>query len=138
MSYDLALGPTNDLVFAANRDLLGVSGRAMYDQRIKTRLKIRRGTWVFDVEKKLGSRLDLVLGRASESAMTEVTAFVHEALDGMDDVTITSVEVTSPDENTRFSILSIKVGYFVNIAGEEAPFLATDEQQEESIVAVQL
>jgi len=138
MSYDLALGPTNDLIFAANRDLLGVSGTAIYDQRIKTRLKIRRGTWVFDSEKKLGSRIELVLGRSSDRAASEVTAFVHEALDDMEDIVVTGVQVEIPDAATRASMLALKVSYTIKPDPAEAPFLTSDEQDIDNVVTVQL
>jgi hypothetical protein len=93
MSYDLALGPTNDLLFGSNRDLLGVDGYAIYEQRIRTRLKIRRGSWVFDTDKTLGSRLDLLYGRISEQAVGEINTFVNEALDDMEDIAVTNVQV---------------------------------------------
>jgi hypothetical protein len=138
MSYDLALGPSNDLMFAANRDLLGVSGTAIYDQRIRTRLKIRRGTWVFDSEKKLGSRIDLVLGRSSDRAASEITAFVHEALADMSDIIVTGVQTVIPDQDTRASMLSVNVSYTILPDPGEAPFMVSDDQDIDNIVNVQL
>src|SRR5262245_37276854 len=104
MAYDLALDRNNDLVFAANKDLLGVSGTAIYDQRIKTRLKIRRGSWVLDLDLSIGSRLDMALGKTADKAMSEIVTLVHEALDHMEDISVVSVEVVPPTDE-RASML---------------------------------
>lgn len=138
MAYDLAIGPSNDLIFSANRDLLGVSGYPLYEQRIKTRLKIKRGSWVFDTDHTLGSRLDLALGRTTEQAMSEITAFVHEALADMDDIAVAGVGITTDPNDTTGSTVIVRVGYVVALAGEEAPFSPPDEQLQEVQISFQL
>lgn len=91
--YDLAVSENGDLMFQANRDLLGVSGAALIEQRIRTRLKIPRGSWTYDDDKSLGSRLHIVLNHDVERAMTEIPVFVREALDEMEDITILDVSL---------------------------------------------
>lgn len=136
--YDLAISPNNDLIFAANRDLLGVSGYALYEQRIRLRLKIKRGSWVFDVSHTLGSRIDLVLGRTSEQAMSELTAFVHEALADMEDINVARVTLEADPNDTTASTVIVKVGYIVALAEDEAPFTPPDEQIQEAQITFQL
>jgi hypothetical protein len=45
MSYDLAISEHGDLILAGNRDLGGVSGVDLLNQRIQTRLRLHRGSW---------------------------------------------------------------------------------------------
>lgn len=78
--FDLALAANGDLVFAANRDLAGVSGIDLIEQRIKLRLKLRRGTWLYDPERTLGSQLFRLSGASADEASTALTAYVQEAL----------------------------------------------------------
>jgi hypothetical protein len=138
MSFDLALGPSGDLVFAANRDLLGVSGFALYEQRIRTRLKIERGSWVFDVNGTLGSRISGLLRRGSSQAMTEITAYVHEALDSMDDITVSNISIEPDPNNSRGDTLLLVVGYTPNIQIDEAPFNPPDESIQQAVITFQL
>jgi hypothetical protein len=91
--YDLAVSEYGDLVFQANRDLLGVSGAQLIEQRIRTRLKIPRGSWTYDDEKRLGSRLHIILNHDVERAAAEIPVFVREALDEMEDITINNVSI---------------------------------------------
>lgn len=136
MAYDLALGSTNDLLFGASRDLLGVSGIALYEQRIRTRLKIDRGSWVYDDRNTLGSRLNNALGTITQQTISEITMYVHEALDTMDDVKITKVSV-EPDPENDTSVLII-VGYQPALAPEAAPFAQGDESIQEAVIQFQL
>jgi hypothetical protein len=127
MSYDLAIGPSGDLLFAGNMDLLGVSGEDLTNQRIRNRLKIVRGSWVFDTNQTLGSRLDRVL-REGNNAYEQVVTFVHEALDEMDDIIVGDISVFPDPNDTRGTTMILKVFYTMAPAGDEAPFSATDEQ----------
>lgn len=137
MSYDLALDRNNDLVFSASRDLLTAQGTAVVEQRIKTRLKIRRGSWVFDEEKRIGSRLDSILGRESNQAASRVSALVFEALNDADDIQVTRVDVI-PSSDSRASMLSVIVGYVVRASEESSELAPADEQMQEATIEFQV
>jgi broad specificity phosphatase PhoE len=91
--FDLALSEHGDLIFSANRDLLGVSGQGLVEQRIRTRLKIPRGGWIFDPDGNLGSQLHMLSGKSFDDAQARANALVREGLRGMDDVTVNDVTV---------------------------------------------
>lgn len=95
MAYDLALSENGDLIFAANRDLQGVSGIALVEQRIRLRLRMMRGQWQFDTEARLGSRLYTLPGKPIEDATPQAQVFVREALRDMDDISIDDVVIES-------------------------------------------
>ena len=135
MSWDLALGPTNDLILSPSGDFLGVQGINLIEQRIRLRLKIRRGSWVYDTDGTLGSRIDSLLSKTSQQAISEVGAFVHEALDSMDDISVTNIEV-EPSDNGRTMVLL--VGFVQNVDPDAAPFVPVDEQINETTIQFQL
>jgi hypothetical protein len=108
--YDLAISEHGDLIVAGNRDLAGVSGIDLIDQRIVIRLKIHRGTWIFDAEGTLGSFLYRVLGQAPQSAL-EIDSYVREALRQMTEISIEEV-VTEYDEDLKS--LTVQVLYSQN------------------------
>lgn len=85
MAFDLALSEHGDLVFSGNRDLAGVSGVDLIEQRIKLRLKLRRGTWLYDENRTLGSQLFRLSGVSGSQASTALAAYVQEALRPMSD-----------------------------------------------------
>jgi hypothetical protein len=93
MAYDLALASNGDLIFAANRDLLGVSGTPQIEQRISLRIKIPRGSWVYDEDQRLGSRMHRALQQSPDRAMVEIPIIIREALDDMDDIAIGEVQL---------------------------------------------
>lgn len=105
--YDLAISEHGDLIVAGNRDLAGVSGIDLINQRIVIRLTIHRGTWFFDVDGTLGSFLYRVLGQAPGSAL-EIDSYVREALRQMTEIAVEEV-VTEYDEDTK--ALAIQVFY---------------------------
>lgn len=92
MSWDTAISEHGDLIFGANRDLAGISGIDLIEQRIKLRLKIHRGSWVYDTDGTLGSNLQRVIGMSPGDAHSAVGAFVREALRPMaDEISIDEV-----------------------------------------------
>jgi hypothetical protein len=134
MAYDLALDLNGDLMFGSNRDLLGISGDPHDAQRIKVRLKIPRGEWTLDTEGTLGSRLESVVSRDPLRAREEIPIFVDEALNTMDDIEITGVEI----DDVSSSGLSVIVGFrSIPIPDEDEPVeIPDDPDRPEATVAV--
>src|SRR5262245_36236566 len=115
--FDLALSPYGDLIFAANRDLLGCSGTDRLEQCIRIRLKLPRGGWVYDLDKRLGSRIHRVLQHAPDRAQVEIPIYVREALDDMDEITVGEVQVEISDGGRSWNLI---VGYSVSTLPEGA------------------
>lgn len=121
MAWDLKLSENGDLVFGPNRDLLGVSGHELTNQRVILRLRLPRGSFIFDKNKDLGSNLYNIL-RHSHGLTTEltpqVTAFVREALMPMDDIQVQEVHVEQIPEGGYKSI-KLQVDYIPVITSGE-------------------
>lgn len=127
MPWDLALSEHGDFIFAGNRDFAGVSGLDEIEQRMKTRMKVRRGTWVFDTQKTLGSNLFRLIGMPPNQAADSAQVFVREALRGMDEISVTNVQTVLSDTD-----ITIIVFYRVKITGDQIDASSqnlTDEQQ---------
>jgi hypothetical protein len=120
--YDLALSENGDLIFAGNRDFQGVSGTPLIEQRIRTRMKIPRGSWVYDVNQRIGSRIHRALQQPPERAATEIPIYVREALDDMDDVAIGEVHIDAAGRTLNlvidYSITTLPEGAGEPIATE--------------------
>lgn len=112
--YDLAISNHGDLIMAASRDLGGVSGTDLLDQRVMLRLTIHRGTWYYDLDQTLGSNLYHVLGTSPDSAL-EIDAYVREALRPMDQEI--SIEDILPEYDSDTKALSVQVTYSQIIGG---------------------
>jgi|SRR5215467_2391557 len=108
--YDLAISPHGDLIMSGNRDLAGVSGVDLVNQRITIRLVSHRGTWFYDTDKTFGSDLYQTFGKSADSAL-DVDARVREALRPMSDIDIQDI-VWLYDEDTKSLI--VKVEYTVS------------------------
>jgi phage gp46-like protein len=109
MPYDLALSGNGDLVIAGNRDLAGVSGTDLIDQRIRLRLRLRRGAWVYDDAKTLGSELFHLSGQKAIDLQTMATAYVRDALRTMsDEITIENVIVRNAPEDDVDTLRTFK------------------------------
>ncbi len=108
MSWDAALDQNGDWIFSGNRDILQVDGNALTQQRIMTRLKIPRGTFVFDETSDLGSELQFALRYNTDRAQREIPGIVQRALEPMsDEISVTSVTV-SLSTNQRQLVIDIR------------------------------
>lgn len=101
MSFDLAISPAGDLmfspadlVFSPSADLQGVSGTALIEQRIVTRLKVARGSWTYDESGDFGSQLYRLTGMSPITAQVQANSYVREALRDMDDISIDAVNIS--------------------------------------------
>jgi len=91
--WDVAISEFGDLIISGHGDLLGRSGQDLLEQRMKTRLMIQRGGWIYDADKSLGSNLFRVINMPPSSASQAAIAFVREALRGMDEIIVENVDV---------------------------------------------
>jgi len=114
--YDLVISDHGDLILAGSRDLEGVSGTDLLDQRIVIRLKIHRGSWYYDTSETLGSYLFRILGTDPNAAL-EVDTYVREALRPITEISVEEVQSVY-DENLKS--LVITVGYSQTLQGDEA------------------
>lgn len=111
MAYDLVISEHGDLIVAGNRDLAGVSGIDLINQRIMIRLIVHRGAWFYDPDAEFGSELWQVLGRGPDASF-EIDARVREALGDMNDIAVSEVAGTFLDDensilvNVTYSIVS--------------------------------
>lgn len=104
MPYDLALSEYGDLMFSASRDLLGVSGQALVEQRIRIRLKIPKASWIYDDDRTLGSFLHQLGGTPLDQATEQATTLVREALRAMEDVIVDHVDVEKDGNTGRLTV----------------------------------
>lgn len=130
MSWDLALdGDSGDVIFSPTLDLLGSTGDGLTKQRILLRCKIPRGSWMYDEDKTLGSRLYETFSAPSAQAIVQAPALVREALEPMDDISIVNVEATF-DENNR---IVIAVGFTPIVGEDEIDLVTIDEEDDTGI-----
>lgn len=78
-------------MFSGNRDLQGVSGIALIEQRMRLRLRMMRGQWQFDISGTLGSRLYTLPGKSPDEAAAQAQMYVREALRDMTEIAIDDV-----------------------------------------------
>jgi hypothetical protein len=104
MAYDFAVDlKTGDWLFSAGRDLQGVAGEGVVQQRAAIRLKIPVGEFIYDDTGVLGSRLHLVKRHDVNRALDEIPPLIEEALAPMPDLSVldVQVEMDQPDPNVR-------------------------------------
>jgi hypothetical protein len=107
MPFDLAISQYGDLIFAGNRDLEYVDGDQLVNQRIINRLRIKRGSWIFNRDSSLGSDLDTVLGKSFEHQLDDIPNIVAVALEPMDE----EIEIKNIDITTSVHGVTIIVQY---------------------------
>lgn len=105
MAYDVAISNNGDLVFTAHRDLAGISGSALIEQRIRLRLRLHRGQWIFDADATLGSQLFTLSGKRPEDAQKYVQAYVREALRDMVEISVEDVQVVATAKDISLTIV---------------------------------
>jgi phage gp46-like protein len=123
LSFDLAIDyTTGDLLNAPNRDIQGRTGPDVYEQRIRIRLKIQRGTWALDPSGgELGSRI-LELARVSSArAVQEIEQYVREALEPMTDITVR--DVTAKVNPKTQKIIMLDISYQPRVGGADTETL---------------
>lgn len=102
MPWDIAISNHGDLIFAANRDLEYVEGTQLLNQRIINRLRIQRGSWIFNRDSSLGSDLDSLVGKSFNQQINHVPMIVQEALVPMEDeIQLIAVDVVPDPKDPR-------------------------------------
>ena len=91
--YDLAISSSGDLIVSGNRDLAGIDGTNLIEQRMRLRCRIPKGGWVYDDDNRLGSNLHTVLGSDPNRALSQITLLVNDALRGMEDAQVLDVQL---------------------------------------------
>lgn len=120
MSWDLHLSNLNDLLFGPNRDFQTVTGDILLQQRIMLRLRMKRGSWILDDTKDLGSNLDFALRMQQPAALEELDTLVAEALEPIsDEITIADIEVKPNELDSRAVDLLIKYQKVIPAQGTE-------------------
>ena len=101
MSWDLALSSSGDLVFtpgdvvfSQSADLSAISGINLIEQRMITRLKLQRGSWVYDENESLGSQLYRLTSMTPQTAQVHAEAYVREALRDILEIQVDTVRVS--------------------------------------------
>lgn len=128
MAWDLAVSENGDFVFAAHRDLAGVSGTDLIEQRIRLRLRIVRGSWVFDTDKTLGSYLHQLVGMNPVKASGLAPAYVREALRTMTEISVDDVLLSYTDRD-----LTLEIRYHVLLSPGQPNAGATEQERSISV-----
>jgi phage baseplate assembly protein W len=130
--FDLTISEHGDLVLAGNRDLAGVSGTDLVNQRIRLRLIVHRGEWFYDRDGTFGSNLHDILGKSPASAI-QTDAYVREALRSMEDI---SIEDISTDYDEDAKSLFVSVSYIVADEIDQAALGLPGEDTQQTTVIV--
>jgi phage baseplate assembly protein W len=102
--YDLAISEHGDLVMAGNRDLAGISGTDLLEQRMRVRLTLHRGSWAFDSTNTLGSSLYTLIGMSPDKAGSSIQPYVRQALRPLEtEITIDDVWVAYEQADGTFT-----------------------------------
>ena len=88
-------------MFSGDRDYSGVTGEILIQQRVSINLKIPRGSFVYDTDKSLGSRLYDLLKTDFDRGLRDAPDIVREALDGMADISIDEIQVLPDAVDSR-------------------------------------
>jgi hypothetical protein len=122
MPWDFLRDPfTGDWKFSGDRDYAGVTGEMLIQQRVSINLKIPRGSFVYDTEKSLGSRLYDLLATDFERGLRDAPDIVREALDGMTDIQVDEIQVLPDDLDPRQIRIRIMYHSLVPIDFSTAP-----------------
>lgn len=126
MAFDIALdGESGDVIFGPTRDLLGATGDGLTKQRILLRCKVPRGSWVYDEDGTLGSRLYTISASASAAQLQQAPAYVREAVEPMDDIQLTDVSAVLDDQNR----IVVAVDFINVIADDEIDASPIEDDQ---------
>lgn len=101
MSWDLQIDlATGDLVWDAKRDLAPVQAEELIQQRVHIRLKIDRGSFIYDRSGDLGSNLLALLDAGVPKTAESIMMLIQEALEPMTDISVTRINVYTFDDGS--------------------------------------
>lgn len=93
-NWDLALSTDGDLIVLSNGDIAGISGGDLIEQRMLIRLRVRRGSWIYDASGNFGSQLQRLIGMRPNEAKLTAQAYVNEALRDMTEIAVDTVDIS--------------------------------------------
>lgn len=128
MAYDVALHPSGDWLFGPSRDIQGVTGPELDRQRIIVRCKIPRGSFVYDADDSLGSRLHEVTRFPGGGDLSAVRAYVTEALEGMEGIVLNNVAVEQDGKG-----INVNVEFVHMPDADESDFGASQVDDDENV-----
>lgn len=144
---DLAIDNNGDLVFAGNRDLLIVEGQEQVEQRIRMRLLMPQGTFVYDSEEMIGSDIsgpDLAstLRRlpTDDRIYDDLALRVQEALAPMEDIMVSDVRITASPDNRQLTVdvlYTMRPEFFEESESIGQPVLAPDDLEMSMTLSVE-
>jgi hypothetical protein len=132
MAWDLAIADNGDIMLAANSDLGGKSGTDLLEQRMAIRMKLIRGSWVYDEAETLGSMLHTLIGLPPDKASATAPALVREALRAMSD------EITVDDVRAFSDAQSVQLLVFYRVLESDPDAVAGTEQTRQLQISLPL
>lgn len=123
--FDLKIDTNGDLVFAGNLDLMGATGDEVAEQRVVVRLKIPKGSWLYDINGTLGSELREIIRNARSYSSDRARTYVMDALSHASDIAVANVQIT-PSE--RGSQVDITVSFKAALLESEIAFPEGDQE----------
>ena len=128
MALDLAINVnTGDLIFSPNRDLQYAQGDQIIRQRIHARLMIAK-PWALDpTGGELGSRIYSFLRSTTDKAKTQLRTAVMEALAPIDEISVETVDVSTPDQRTvRIAIQYVMLDVDLEVTQTDVQTIVVD------------
>jgi phage gp46-like protein len=130
MAFDLAISEHGDLIMTAHRDLAGISGSGLVEQRMRIRMMLHRGEWIFDSTASLGSQLHTLSGMPSDQASRYASAYVREALKDMEEISVEDVQVITTSHD-----ITLVVHYQTQLT-EDGSIIPADNNLQQLFVTV--
>jgi hypothetical protein len=103
--FDLKIDANGDLVFGGNLDLMGAVGDQVPEQRVIVRLKIPKGTWIYDLEGTLGSQLREIIRNARSYTADRARTYVMDALAPASDIAVSEVQITPNESGSSVQVI---------------------------------
>lgn len=105
MAYDFALDlETGDWLFGGSRDLGGVTGTELDEQRINIRCKIPRGSFTYDEDGTLGSNLYAISRNPTAQQVSEARGLITQALEPMtNEIAIDDIQLRLLEDGQLFA-----------------------------------
>jgi hypothetical protein len=103
--FDLKIDQNGDLAFAGNLDLMGAVGDQVSEQRVIVRLKIPKGTWIYDIEGTLGSQLREIIRNARSYTADRARTYVMDALSPASDISVAEVQIIPNERGSNVDVV---------------------------------
>lgn len=123
MSFDIKQNEiTGDWEFDSRRDIAGAEGMGLVEQRIRRRLRVVRGSYIYDASGTLGSRLRSMLRMGIPAVSAGIEMLIREALSPMTDILVTDVIVNTFGDGTGVVLdptsMQVKIAYQIDLSAQ--------------------